>query len=319
MPLPLLVTGTIGIDTILTPHGRAEGVLGGSVSFAAVAALMFADRVDAVSIIGEDFPSHYEEALTAKGLRMDGVERKKGPSFAWTGEYFDNMNKRRTVCANDAVMLEWNVHVPEALRSHPVLVCCCMVPGQQLKCMEQCPDAALVLSDSMDKWLRRQPELLDAVIRRSHITLMNEDEAKEYAHASTVLEAGEFLLSRGAVYAVVKQGEYGATLFGRGPEGRTCIFRCPAYPLKTLVDPTGAGDTFLGALAGYLATLPPGLPPFEEVKRGIIYGTVAASFTCESFSADALLSMTTETFCKRLEEYVDMCRIPSGCVSVREN
>ena len=315
MSLPLLVTGTIGIDTIITPRGRAEGVLGGSVSFAAVAALLFTDRVDAVSIIGEDFPVHYEEALAAKGLCMDGVERKKGPSFAWTGEYFDNMNKRRTVCANDSVMLDWQVNVPDALRGHPVLVCCCMVPAQQLKCMEQCPDASLVLSDSMDKWLRRQPELLDAVISRSHITMMNEDEAKEYAAASTVLEAGEFLLSRGASYAVVKQGEYGATLIGRGEDGRTSIFRCPAYPLKTLVDPTGAGDTFLGALAGYLSTLPEGLPSFEHVKRGIVYGTVAASFTCESFSADALLSMTPETFRKRLAEYTEMCSMPAACNS----
>lgn len=319
MSLPLLVTGTIGIDNIITPHGRAEGVLGGSVSFAAVAALLFAERVDAVSIIGEDFPAHYEAALAAKGLCMDGVERKKGPSFCWTGEYFDNMNKRKTVCANDSVMLEWNVHVPESLRKHPVLVCCCMVPGQQLKCMEQCPDAALVLSDSMDKWLRRQPELLDAVIFRSHITMMNEDEAKEYAHASTVLEAGEFLLSKGAAYAVVKQGEYGATLLGRGTDGKINIFRCPAYPLKTLVDPTGAGDTFLGALAGYLSTLPPGLPSFDEVKRGIIHGTVAASFTCESFSADALLSMTAETFRKRLEEYAEVCRLPDVLLSSTEN
>ena len=315
MSLPLLVTGTIGIDTIITPRGRAEGVLGGSVSFVAVAALLFADRVDAVSIIGEDFPVHYEEALAAKGLCMDGVERKKGPSFAWTGEYFDNMNKRKTVCANDSVMLDWQVNVPDALRGHPVLVCCCMVPAQQLKCMEQCPDASLVLSDSMDKWLRRQPELLDAVISRSHITMMNEDEAKEYAGASTVLEAGEFLLSRGASYAVVKQGEYGATLIGRGEDGRTRIFRCPAYPLKTLVDPTGAGDTFLGALAGYLSTLPEGLPSFEDVKRGIVYGTVAASFTCESFSADALLSMTPETFRKRLAEYTEMCSMPAACNS----
>lgn len=184
------------------------------------------------------------------------------------------MNKRRTVCANDSVMLDWQVNVPDALRGHPVLVCCCMVPAQQLKCMEQCPDASLVLSDSMDKWLRRQPELLDAVISRSHITMMNEDEAKEYAAASTVLEAGEFLLSRGASYAVVKQGEYGATLIGRGEDGRTRIFRCPAYPLKTLVDPTGAGDTFLGALAGYLSTLPEGLPSFgaREARHCVRHG-----------------------------------------------
>ena len=140
--------------------------------------------------------------------------------------------------------------------------------------------------------------------------MMNEDEAKEYAQAFTVMEAGEFLLSKGAAYAVVKQGEYGATLLGRDAGGNLRIFRCPAYPLKTLVDPTGAGDTFLGALSGYLSTLPPGLPSFEEVKRGIVYGTVAASFTCESFSADALLSMTKETFRRRLEEYAEMCRLP---------
>lgn len=310
MSLLILVTGTIGIDTIITPTARAEGVLGGSVSFAAVAALLFADRVDAVSIIGEDFPGHYEEALMAKGLNMEGVERKQGPSFSWTGEYFDNMNKRRTVCANDTVMLDWDVRVPESLRHHPILVCCCMVPAQQLKCMEQCPEAGLVLSDSMDKWLRRQPEMLDAVIARSHITMMNEDEAKEYAGAATVLEAAEFLLSRGASYAIVKQGEYGAMLASRGEGGALRLFRAPAYPLKTLVDPTGAGDTFLGALAGYLSTLPPGLPSFEDMKRGLIYGTVAASFTCESFAADALLSMTRETFRYRLAEYEELCRMP---------
>ncbi len=311
MSQAILVSGTIGIDTIITPHGRADEVLGGSVSFAAVAALLFAERVDAVSIIGEDFPAHYEEALTAKGLSMSGVERKSGPSFSWTGEYFDNMNKRRTVCANDAVMVEWDVRVPDALKRHPILVCCCMVPAQQLKCMEQCPDARLVLSDSMDKWLRRQPEWLDKVIARSHITMMNEDEAKEYANAATVPAAGEYLLSKGAIYAVVKQGEYGATLFGRDENGCLLMFRCPAYPLKQLVDPTGAGDTFLGALSGYLATLPEGrLPTFEEVKRGMIYGTVAASFTCQSFSADALLNMTPQTFNARLAQYLEICRMP---------
>ncbi len=311
MSQAILVSGTIGIDTIITPHGRADEVLGGSVSFAAVAALLFAERVDAVSIIGEDFPAHYEEALTAKGLSMSGVERKSGPSFSWTGEYFDNMNKRRTVCANDAVMVEWDVRVPDALKRHPILVCCCMVPAQQLKCMEQCPDARLVLSDSMDKWLRRQPEWLDKVIARSHITMMNEDEAKEYANAATVPAAGEYLLSKGAIYAVVKQGEYGATLFGWDENGELLMFRCPAYPLKQLVDPTGAGDTFLGALSGYLATLPEGrLPTFEEVKRGMIYGTVAASFTCQSFSADALLNMTPQTFNARLAQYLEICRMP---------
>jgi hypothetical protein len=153
-----------------------------------------------------------------------------GPSFAWTGEYFDNMNKRRTVAANDSVMVDWNICIPEILRSHPILVCCCMVPAQQLKCIEQCPEATLVFSDSMDKWLRRQPELLDAVISHSHVALMNEDEAKEYAKAATITEAGEYMLSKGTSYAIVKQGEYGATLFGQDTNGSLQIFRWYLVP-----------------------------------------------------------------------------------------
>lgn len=311
MSQPLLVSGTIGIDTIITPYANANQVLGGSASFASVAALLFAKRVDIVSIIGSDFPKQFEESLLAKGVTFSGVERTPGASFSWTGEYFDNMNKRRTVCANDSVMVEWDVKVPTNLQKHPILVCCCMVPAQQLKCINQCPDARLVLSDSMDKWLRKQPEMLDAVISRSHITMMNEDEAKEYAKAGTITEAGEYLLSKGATYAIVKQGEYGATLFSKQTDGKLHIFRCPAYPLKSLVDPTGAGDTFLGTMAGYLSTLSPEqLPTFEEMKRGVIYGTIAASFTCESFAADSLLSMTHTTFHSRLQEYLEICSLP---------
>ena len=171
------------------------------------------------------------------------------------------MNKRRTVCANDAVMLEWNVHVPEPLRNHPVLVCCCMVPAQQLKCMEQCPDAALVLSDSMDKWLRRQPELLDAVISRSHITMMNEDEAKEYAQASTVMEAGEFLLSKGAAYAVVKRGGIRGHSSGTG-----CRRESPDFPLSRLSPENFGGSNRRGGYvpggSGRLFVHPASRPSF---------------------------------------------------------
>lgn len=309
---PILLAGTIGIDTIITPSATAEGVLGGSASFAAVAARLFAEKIDVLSVIGEDFPERYWDELNASGINLHHVDRVSGPSFAWTGEYEVNMNKRRTVSALDHVMLDWKVRVPEQLRKHPVIAVTCMVPERQLEFISQCESPRLVISDSMDKWINRQPEWLDKVISRSHVAMMNEDEAKGYASCTNIMEAGEFLLSKGAKHAIIKQGEYGAILFSRTSEkhGTPSIFRCPAWPLKSLIDPTGAGDTFLGAMSGYLSTLPSLSPTFEEMKTAIILATVAASFTCESFSADSLFTMDHDKFQERLRAFLDMIRLP---------
>ncbi len=313
MSQSILVGGTIGIDTIITPKAKAEGVLGGSASFASVAAKLFADHVELVSIVGQDFPAHYLESLTAKNIGFDGVLRHPGPSFQWTGEYFDNMNQRRTLFALDDVMVNWDIEVPEHLQELPIVVASCMVPDIQLKMLKQCRNSQLVLSDSMDKWLIRQPDWLASVISLSHITTMNEHEAKVFANTSNIIEAGKFLLDKGAPYAIVKQGEYGAMLFARSENGKEpLIFRCPAWPLEELVDPTGAGDSFLGAMSGYLSTLTAGkLPDFDEMKRAVVYGTIAASFTCESFAADALLGMTKNSFNKRLESYINLVSLPT--------
>ncbi len=308
MSARILLSGTIGIDTIITPTDRADSVLGGSACFAGVAARLFADSVDILSIIGNDFPGDWMESLERQHVNLDHVVRYQGPSFAWTGEYYDNMNKRRTVSAKDEVMVNWEVDVPEVLRDHPVIVASCMVPARQLQFLNQCRNPRLVLTDSMDKWITRQPEMLDAVMHLSHIALMNEDEAKGYAHTDSLLEAGEHILSLGPAFAIIKQGEYGASLFARNARGGLRLFRCPAWPLRSVVDPTGAGDTFLGALSGYLACLPDLTPSFDDVKRGIVHATVAASFTCESFSADALFTMDRKCFDERLTEYRAMTR-----------
>ena len=308
---PILLAGTIGIDTIITPTTRAERVLGGSASFAAAAARLFVEKIDVLSVIGEDFPTEYWDDLNGKDINLDYVDRVPGPSFAWTGQYEVNMNRRKTVAANDHVMLNWGVKVPEPLRKHPVIAVTCMVPERQLEFISQCESPRLIISDSMDKWISRQPEWLDKVIARSHVTMMNEDEAKGYASTGSIVEAGEYLLSKGAKYAIIKQGEYGSTLFSRTEEGSLSIFRCPAWPLKAVIDPTGAGDSFLGAMAGYLATLPSLSPGFDEMKTAVVLGTIAASFTCESFSADSLFSMDESKFRTRLEEFLNMVRIPS--------
>lgn len=308
MPARILVAGTIAIDDIITPSRQASDLLGGSAAFASVAARLFALDIDVLSIIGSDFPEHYRRTLERKGINLDGVTRRDGPSFHWTGEYFDDMNKRRTVKVSDDVMLGWNLEVPQAWKHHPVVIASCMVPARQLELIMQCREPQLVLSDSMDKWITRQPELLDAVIARSHICTMNEAEAKIYARCSNLIDAGEHMLTKGARYAIIKQGEYGSALFGRRSDGSPELFRCPAWPLREVVDPTGAGDTFLGAIGGYLSTFPDLNPSFDSMKKAVIRATVASSFTCESLSADALIAMTRDAFEQRLAEFISMIR-----------
>ncbi len=308
MSAPILLSGTIGIDTIITPTARAESILGGSACFAAAAARLFANSVDILSIIGQDFPLEWLETLKKQQINLDYVDRYNGPSFAWTGEYFENMNQRRTVSARDSVMLNWEIQVPQPLRTHPIVVASCMVPARQLQFLEQCHHPQLVLTDSMDKWIDRQPQWLDAVMERSHIVLMNEDEAMRYTKAHSLIEAGRRMLDRGPRFAIIKQGCNGAILVGRDELHKELqIFRCSAWPLEQLVDPTGAGDTFLGALAGYLANREPNLTPsFDDMKRGVVRASIAASFTCESFSADSLFHVTPAIFEKRLAAFYAM-------------
>ncbi|MEG0837076.1 MAG: PfkB family carbohydrate kinase [Akkermansia sp.] len=314
--IPILMAGTIALDTIITPTATADSVLGGSASFAATAASLFAKNINVLSIIGDDFPTSFWEELNARGINLAHVDHIDGPSFSWTGEYENNMNHRQTRAVRDSVMLGWKVRVPESLQNSAIVVATCMVPERQMELITQCKAPTLVLSDSMDKWITRQPEWLDQVISHSDITMMNDEEAKAYANTSNPITAGEYLLSKGAKHAIIKQGEYGSLLFSKSSQDANSadipahIFSCPAWPLRQIIDPTGAGDTFLGALAGYLSTLPDLNPTFEDMKKGIILATIAASFTCESFSADALFAMDRDAYNRRLCAFLDMLRIP---------
>ncbi len=302
-----LFIGTIAIDTLQTPQGRANSVLGGSGPYAALAARLLSADVELLGVIGSDFPAEFALALETRGLSLRHVERREGQTFAWCAEYEDDMNKRRTLSTTEGVQEGWQVQVPAALRAYELAVATNVRPHIQLAMLRQCEGARFSMSDFMKSWILREREAVDEILSIVDLALMNDEEACAFAGTDDSLEAGYALLAAGPRYAVVKHGSAGATLFHRTPEGETKLFRCPAWPLVRPKDPTGAGDAFMGALAGYLTScLNGGNPSWADMKRGIAIATVVAASVCESFGMVSLFSMSRSELARRIELFYQM-------------
>ncbi len=302
-----LLIGTIAIDTLQTPQGRANSVLGGSGPYAALAARLLSQNVDLLGVVGSDFPAEYTLALEARGVSLRHVERREGQTFAWCAEYEDDMNKRRTLSTTEGVQEGWQVQVPLALSEHEIAVATNVRPHIQLAMLRQCKGALFSMSDFMESWILRERDAVDEILATVDLALMNDSEACAFARTDDALEAGYTLLEAGPRYAVVKHGSAGATLFHRTPQGQIKLFRCPAWPLVRPKDPTGAGDSFMGALAGYLTScLNGGNPSWADMKRGIAIATVVAASVCESFGMVSLFSMSRAELAQRIEQFYQM-------------
>lgn len=284
----VLVGGVVGIDHIVTPTREGRELLGGSLPFAAMAAARFAEKVHVCAVVGEDFPENESERLRRSGICLTGLERMPGKTFRWSGEYIDNMNERRTLSRELNVLENWHAKLAEEARDCSVIILSCSTGKTHLEMLAQCRAPKLILADTIDIWIRNERKETDEIVSRSDIFVLNESEAFLYADTRNVLEAGEFLLNLGARYVIVKLGEYGSLLFGRQEDGGLRLFRCAAWPLRSVVDPTGAGDAFLGALGGYLAGVDIDRLSFEDIRRGMAYGAVVSSFVCEDFTLKAL-------------------------------
>lgn len=295
----VLVAGVMGLDHIVTPNAEEHDLLGGSVSFAALAAARLSGDVKAFAVLGEDFPREYIGMFRRQGVRTDGFEWVAGFTFRWCGRYGHNMNNRETVSRELNVLENWEAELPESLRDCPVVILASATSTMHLQILNQCRNPRLVLSDTMDYLITLQRKETDEMVSRSDIFVLNENEAFIYSEGRSLVGAGEFLLDMGARYVVIKLGEYGSMLFGRRPDGSLEMFRCGAWPLRVVVDPTGAGDAFLGALGGYLASLEKEEVDFEDVKKGVAWGAVASSFICEDFSTRKLESVSKEEFLSR--------------------
>lgn len=305
-PYPIVIGGTVAIDHVKTPHSEASHLLGGSASYAALAASFFAQPVSLIGIIGHDFPQEHLEMLERKGVALEGLERSENESFTWSGEYHENMNERTTHKVGLNVLESWKVRVPEASSQAPIVVLANMSPDNQLEMLEQCGGGKdrFVIADTMDLWIEIANERLHEVLPQLDVFVLNEGEARELAGTSNLVRAGQLLLDKGPRHVVVKLGEFGAMLFSRDTEGGADpLFRIPAWPLDTVADPTGAGDSFLGSMAGYLSAHCQAPYDHDALRAAIIRGSMLASFTCEAFSTRRLETLTMQDLELRMESF----------------
>ncbi|MCX8239653.1 MAG: PfkB family carbohydrate kinase [Verrucomicrobiales bacterium] len=303
--MKILVGGSVAIDNVKTPVADESNLLGGSASYAALAAAKLSAPVHLLGIIGNDFPQEHLEMLESHGVDLSGLERSDQPSFTWTGEYHENMNDRTTHNVAINVLEDWQVKVPAELADSPFVVLANMAPINQLQMLEQCTAAEkFVVADTMDLWITVANEELHEVLKKIDLLVINEGEAREFSGTNNLILAGERLLAKGPQIVVVKLGEFGALLFG--PEG--AFFRCGAWPLRELADPTGAGDTFLGGLIGSLASEGATTPTFDQLKQAVVKGSILASFTCEDFSTKSLEAAGKSHFSDRLANFQEISR-----------
>jgi len=302
-----LIHGTIAIDTLITPAGRVNSVLGGSGPYAALAARLLTAEMDLIGVVGDDFPREYGLALEARGVSMQHVDHLPGQTFSWTGQYEQNMNNRRSLRTVEGVQEVWEMDIPPELRTCSIAVATNVTPRLQNCMIEQCSGAVFRMADSMESWIIRERDYVDKLLSKVDLILMNDAEACTYAETTDSLEAGYKMLAGGPRYAIVKHGSAGSTLFHRRKNGETRLFRCPAWPLVHPQDPTGAGDAYIGALAGYLThCLNGGKPAWDDMKRGVAIATVVAAAVCEKFGTVSLFALSRDELARRIEQFREM-------------
>lgn len=297
--MSILIAGTVAIDNVKTPQQSQEGLLGGSAAYAALAASVFCKPVHLVGVIGHDFPKPHLDLLESHGVDTGGLERSDGESFTWTGEYHTDMNSRTTHKVGLNVLESWTPKVPAAATNARMVVAANMSPDNQIQMLDQCTGAEFVAADTMDLWIEIANDRLHDVLKRIDLLVINDGEAKEFAQTTNLVEAGRKLQAKGPRFVVVKRGEHGSYLFG---EGAKDFFSCSAYPLHSVFDPTGAGDSFLGGMTGWLAANGKGKPTFDDLRQAVVHGSVVASYTCEAFSTHALQDVTAGHVASRLAE-----------------
>ena len=292
--MSVLVVGTTALDSIKTPYSENPRLLGGSASHAAVAASFFSP-VSIVGVVGSDFPEDYIKLYEKHGIDLEGLERKEGQTFFWEGEYEVNMNNRQTLETVLGVIEGWLPQLPSNLHEKQYVLLANCEPKLQRHILSQTKNSRFVIADTMDLWLNIARDELLALLKEIDCLVLNDSEARQLTEEDNVVVALKQIHDLGPKYVIVKKGEHGAIL--STPNG---MFIAPAFPLSKLTDPTGAGDSFVGGLIGYLAAA--GGEIEDHFRKAIIHGSVTASFCCEGFGLNATTQTTRQAIDARVSE-----------------
>ncbi len=298
--MAIAVVGSIGLDTIRTPAGKVEDVLGGSAAYFSLAARHFLP-VSLVAVVGRDFPAAARAMLEHPELDLSGLEVAEGKTFRWEGVYSADMNSRETLRTELNVFEQFKPKLPERTRALKNVFLANIDPVLQQEVLGQLKQPQLVLADTMNYWIHSKRDELLKILRQVRMLIINEEEAREITGEALTHKAARAILSLGPETVVVKQGEHGAFLQSSGE-----YFSCPAVPIETVVDPTGAGDSFAGGFVGALARM--GRVNDRNLRRAVVYGAVLASFTVEGFGVTGLLRATREEILSRAEGIAAMTR-----------
>ena len=292
------------MDSVETPFGAADKLLGGSATYIALAARYFTDDVRLVAVVGHDFPEAYLERLRASDIDVGGLEvDAAGKTFAWSGRYHYDMNQRDTLETQLNVLETFDPVIPEAYCDSRVVCLGNLEPGIQRRVLEQVETPDLVVCDTMNFWIEHTPESLRETLALVDCLIINDAEARELSGEPNLIRAAGLIRAMGPQTLIIKKGEHGALLFTD-----EAVFSAPAYPLEDLHDPTGAGDAFMGGFAGYLAR--EGRYDQECLKRAVIYGSAMASYAVEQFGPERLFDLTPEAIYERAEAFHHLSAIP---------
>jgi len=295
--MSVLIVGTIGLDTIETPFGRKNEILGGSAVHASMASSFYAQTA-IVGVAGNDFPKEYADLLKSRNINLGGVQIIEGHTFRWSGYYEYDMNKAHTRDTKLNVYAAFDPKIPDNLKKSDFVFLANLDPEIQLKVLDQLDKPKMVAMDTMDFWINSKRDALHEVIKRVDFVLMNDGEARQFMETPNLPVAASRLLKLGTKAVIIKKGEHGALLFTDGVH-----FSAPSYPQQMLRDPTGAGDSFAGGFIGYLAKSND--LSQENIRRAVIVGSVMASFNVEDFSLDRMRRLKRKEIIDRFQEFKD--------------
>ena len=302
--MSLLVIGSVAFDAIETPFGKTDKIIGGAATYISLSSSYYAEKINLVAVVGEDFPKEDIELLQKHRVNTDGLQIKKGEkSFFWSGRYHNDMNSRDTLVTELNVLENFDPIIPDSYQDCEYLMLGNLAPQVQKTVIERLNNRPkLIVMDTMNFWMDIALEPLKETIALVDVLTINDEEARQLSGEYSLVKAARKIMEMGPNYLIIKKGEHGALLFHEND-----VFFAPALPLEDVFDPTGAGDTFAGGFIGYLANT--GDISFENMKRAIVYGSAMASFCVEQFGTEKLVNLTPDEVKNRVNEFVKLSKV----------